>query len=141
MKKITDIPIITLWRPWAFWIAYGWKTIETRLHTKFAKLEGKIIGIHAGKKWDNTALKQADKYLNDFQKEYTEKYSKKRLSGEIVAFAKVKEHRLLNEADSEKALIDCSTAERYGLFLEFTHNLFTEIYAKGHQGIWYYKEK
>jgi len=43
---------ISLWQPWAAWIALGWKSIETRTHGRFAQLKGERIAIHAAKKFD-----------------------------------------------------------------------------------------
>jgi hypothetical protein len=46
------IPIISLWQPWAQWVALGWKLIESRTHNRFKSLLTKRIGIHASAKWD-----------------------------------------------------------------------------------------
>jgi hypothetical protein len=46
---------ISLWQPWAQWVALGWKTIETRSHNRFASLVGQRIAIHAAQKWDHHA--------------------------------------------------------------------------------------
>ena len=48
---------ITLWQPYATWIAMGWKTIETRDHERFRSLVGKRTAIHAGMYVDREALK------------------------------------------------------------------------------------
>lgn len=39
---------ITIKQPWASLIAYGHKTIETRMHERFRSLVGQRIAIHAG---------------------------------------------------------------------------------------------
>lgn len=52
--------VITLWQPWATWVVLGWKTIETRLHPRFASLAGQVIGIHAGLKFDDLAMDTDD---------------------------------------------------------------------------------
>ena len=41
-------PVLTLYQPWATFIADGLKTIETRTHNRFTSLYGKTILIHAG---------------------------------------------------------------------------------------------
>jgi len=43
---------ISLWQPWATFVAIGWKTIETRTHQKFNSLIGQSIAIHATMKID-----------------------------------------------------------------------------------------
>ena len=51
---------ITLWQPWATFVAMRWKTIETRTHARFKGLVGQRIAIHAGLKVDEAA------FLNEF---------------------------------------------------------------------------
>lgn len=131
------IPVIILWQPWGNWIALGWKTIETRTHQRFALLAGKTIGIHVGLQWDNYALSLAAPYLNADQIMRTANFIE--IGGAIIATAKVKEHRLLNEKDSPFALIDCKHTQRWGLILENV-KVIEAIPAKGKQGIWYISE-
>ena len=40
------IAAITLWQPWATWIAWRWKTIETRGHDRFRRLVGQFASVH-----------------------------------------------------------------------------------------------
>lgn len=44
----------------------------------------------------------------------------------------------LSGIHSEKAMIDCETVERFGLYLTGIEKLATPIPAKGEMGIWYY---
>ena len=46
--------VITLWEPWATFVAMKWKTIETRTHQRFKGLTGQRIAIHAAMKFDKT---------------------------------------------------------------------------------------
>jgi len=46
---------LTLWRPWAHWVAQGFKRIENRPWTPPSWMYGKHIAIHAGKAWDPDA--------------------------------------------------------------------------------------
>jgi hypothetical protein len=137
-----QIPVITLHQPWAQWVMLDWKTIETRTHPKFKSLEGKLIGIHAGQRWDPTACQAAAPFLSQAQLDYTRRArssgSWAEMAGLIIATAQVTDHRLLIPYDSKAALIECFTP-RYGLVL--TEICPTRIKAQGKQGIWYYDLK
>jgi hypothetical protein len=133
---VKRIPVISLWGPWAQWVALTWKPIETRTHQRFASLVGKRIGIHVAVKWDDSALKLAEPYLSNFQISHTMEFL--RLGGAIICTAFVSEHRELTNADSKNALIHCTNEpKRYGLFLEDVWEV-EAIPCRGKQGIWYY---
>jgi len=132
------IPVITLWQPWASWIMAGWKTIETRTHNRFAYLEGKTIGIHAGLKWDEEAAHLASQYISMEQVLATSDFIS--IKGRLLGTAFVKQHRVLNKEDSKQALIDCKETKRYGLILEKL-TLIAPIKISGKQGMWKYKLK
>lgn len=129
------LPVISLWNPWAIWVAKGWKTIETRTHSRFKSLIGKRIGIHAVVKWDKNALETAAPYLVLPRKQMTANWLK--VGGSLIATAHVDDHRLLHGGDSVKALIDCWDTLRYGLILSDIQVLKESIPMKGRQGIWY----
>lgn len=134
-EDFNRIPVITLWQPWASWIALGWKTTETRTHNRLASLLGRRVFIHAGDKWDNQALYLAANFLSRHQRATTmDHYG---VFGKILCSAVVTEHRALTVLDSPPALIDCGTTKRYGLFLSELQ-VIIPIPAKGRQGIWYY---
>jgi hypothetical protein len=128
-------PVISMYGPWANWVGLGWKTIETRTHDRFKSLVGKRIGIHKALKWDKDALVLAHPYLSNDQRERTMRFL--RVGGAICWTALVKEHRALNESDSQAALIDCGETNRFGMFLEDVQ-MIEMIPCKGKQGIWYY---
>lgn len=132
-------PVITLHQPWAQFIALGWKTIETRLHTRFDCLLGKRILIHAGAKWDLNWPITAGPYMTP--KQFFLASSWKILDPQIVCSAFVGAHGGLFEADSSKALINCgpSYPDRFGLHLEMIKLPDNPILVKGKQGIWYFK--
>jgi hypothetical protein len=140
MNEITSsTPIITLWMPWANWVAQGWKTIETRTHMRFACLKGKRIGIHAGLKWDKNALNLACPYLTLEQDISTQTWyqnGKWMAGGTILCTSFVEDFRLLRNEDSKEALIECET-KRYGLVLKDIVLLNPPIPCRGSQGIWY----
>lgn len=122
-------PVITLYQPWATWVADGLKLIETRTHNKFSSLMGKTILIHAGKTTDKTAL--PNPYLND--REYSEP-----INGVILCGAYVKSFGKLSAIHSEQAMIDCDTVERFGLYLRDIEKFDHPIPVKGEMGIWYF---
>ena len=129
-----EIPVISLWTPWANWVALGWKPIETRTHNRFAKLLGQRIGIHASLHWDKDAIDTARPYLSAAQIYDTTRFL--RISGAIICTAFVREYRKLNPLDEAGALIDCTHVTRYGLFLSDIE-VIEAFPCKGRQGIWY----
>jgi hypothetical protein len=119
---------ISLWQPWASWIAWGLKTVETRRHGRFACLVGRRIAIHAALRFDATAMHEAEAYLKAIllqggplaaQAARALRECSKFLlpMGRIVATAFVSAHRQLAESDSAAALCDCSGAAFPGLKL------------------------
>jgi hypothetical protein len=137
------MPIISLWLPWAAWVVLGWKTIETRKHTRFKKLKGFRIGIHAANKWDKTALPAAYNYLTNEQIELTRTglFMHLPLGGKLIGSVLVKEEGMLNANHSAGALFDLGAVDkpRHGLFLTDPKKLVTPIPMKGFQGLWYAK--
>jgi hypothetical protein len=131
-----QLPVITLWQPWATWVMAGWKTIETRTHPRFACLVGQRIGIHAGLHWDQDAIRLAQPYLTNEQVDVTKKYL--RIGGGIIGTVKVTMHRELHAEDSPAALINCEHTRRWGLFL-VEPRIIEAIPVRGKQGIWIYK--
>lgn len=130
----TKTPIISMWRPWANWVALGWKTIESRTHQRFASLVGHRIGIHASAKWDEDAIEFAAKYLTPEQIEETILWQRG-ISQAVICTVFSRSIRKLTEADESGALIECRTT-RYGLFLEEPKPILPAIPMKGYQGIW-----
>lgn len=125
------IPCITLYNPWAYWIAMGWKKIETRFHTRFQYLEGKRIGIHVGKRWDNDArfdfLSHEQLLLTNTQAlGYT---------GAVICTAFAEKFGECKGADSKDAMIDCRNFKRYGLWLRDIRMVVPKLSVKGSQGI------
>ena len=135
MKKdlSTDniLPVITLYQPWATWIMRGWKTIETRTHSRFSCLKGQRILIHSSK----TMATLSNPYLT--LEQLASKPEMGLVTGCILGSAYVKDFRLLNGSDSEDALIDCK-GRLWGLFLEDIERWKYPIPEKGSQGIWHY---
>ncbi len=127
------LPVITLYQPWATWIMRGWKTIETRTHSRFSCLKGQRILIHAGLKTDPNAIHVP--YLT--LEQLASKPEMGLVTGCILGSAFVKDFRLLNGSDSEAALCDC-TGRLWGLFLEDIERWKYPIPEKGSQGIWHY---
>lgn len=135
--------VITLYRPWAYWGIWNWKSIETRIHNKFAFLKNETIGIHAGKAWDPEALKAAESFLTPNQRADTLNIYRdgKMPGGVIIGTAHVDDHRALSWEDSRKALIMCPPDLRYRLILSDIKLFDTPLPAEGHQGVWYFPIK
>lgn len=129
------IPVISLYPPWANWVALGWKTIETRLHDRFKSLVGKRIGIHVGLKWDESAFRAASFFLDAQRMAISREFL--RVGGAIICTARVRGVDWLTAKDSQAALIDCHSERRFGLFLANVH-VIPAIACRGKQGIWYY---
>ena len=123
---------ITLWQPWASLIASGWKTIETRRHARFACLVGSRIAIHAGKHFDRTIFEIWPTRIP--RHGFTEAPR-----GVVLCTALVTEARWLFGEGQDDAL--CDTARLFGLTLADVRRLYPPVAAKGHQGIWNWKEK
>jgi len=138
---------ITIWRPWANWIALWLKTWETRTHKRLECLVGERIAIHAAKRYDAdagdlvaacvwgcdrregripfncTIALAAGRYVN--RKEYE--------TG-IVAVASAIEFRKLTIEDAPAAL--CPTDGLWGLRLDRIKRIEPAIPCRGAQGIW-----
>lgn len=127
---------ISLWQPWACWVSHGFKTIETRTHTRFKNLKGQRIAIHASKKFDPN-FRQGHKWLfkNNNPIKIMAAAMDSFFGGRIVCTAYVYDFKPLNRLHSKSALIDCANTKRYGLFLKDVTRLEKPIYCKGHQGI------
>lgn len=129
------LPVITLYQPWATWIMREWKTIETRIHNRFSSLNGKTILIHAGQRTDDSSLAIRNPYLTKEQILFN---PDEVVNGFILGSAFVYDFMALTDHDSQKALIDCGTVDRYGLFLDQINKFQNTIPVKGEMGIWYY---
>jgi len=140
--------IITLWQPWASFIAWGLKTIETREHGKFRILCYQTIGIHAGKSWDKTWEEHAGKYLTEEQiyntKQLKQGFDERKESdvrGSIICTVNIYRVGWLLSKHSNEALIDCDL-NRFGLFLNnlkiIEPVIPDKVKYKCHQGIWDY---
>jgi hypothetical protein len=132
------LPTITLWEPWASWIAWGWKRIESRTHERLAALAGQRILIHAGKTWHAEAFDLARPYLTAAQLDYTRfELQAKRgatTAGRIVAGCRVTAHRALTEDDSP--LVLCPAEGMFGLELAKVHRPDRILTVRGDRGIW-----
>lgn len=130
------IPTITLWQPWASWIAWGWKTIETRRHGRFRGLEWRRIAIHAGRRWDANALRLAKPWLS--REQYALALNRAAYpTGAILCTARVQAVRWLREGPDSRAAL-CVADGLFGLVLADIQKLDPAVPAKGHQGVWYW---
>ncbi|HUU60205.1 MAG TPA: hypothetical protein VMZ50_11730 [Phycisphaerae bacterium] len=137
-RNAVTYPAITLWQPWATWIADGLKVIETRTHARFRCLVGHRIAIHAGRRWDDTAIRAA-MWVSPVGWWAQLKQSAQRarsVRGMVVCTATVRDFQVLHEGHSPAALINCRGTHRYGLFLQDVRPVVPPVPARGHQGIW-----
>jgi hypothetical protein len=123
---------ISLWQPWAQWVALEWKGIETRTHARFAKLEGERIAIHAAKKWDPHYFDIAFPYLDQDRLYKTRKLV--HLDGAIICTADVVKTKWLLGTIHEEREALCRTKRLFGLFLDQIQT-FDAIPFRGRQGI------
>jgi len=130
-------PAISIWAPWAEYIAAGLKTIETRRHQRFACLVGKRIAIHQALRID-TGADAAIKYLIVAGRGAAGRecaMASYQNPGAVLCTAYVFGARWLDKSNSQAALCDCSSGDRYGLFLQDIQRLRAPFFCKGRQGI------
>src|SRR5271157_3301855 len=130
-------PAISIWAPWAEYIAAGLKSIETRRHQRFACLVGKRIAIHQAYRID-TGASAAIKYLIVAGRSAAGRecvMASYQNPGAVVCTAYVFAAHLLAGSNSQAALCDCSNQDRYGLFLQDIQRLRAPFFCKGRQGI------
>lgn len=132
---IIRLKAITLWQPWAQFIAEGWKTIETRTHSRFQSLAGSTIAIHAGAQWDHAWKQLAGPYLTPGDIAKVDTWTAIRPA--VICLATIGKTGWIppTEENSYLARINCQTRNRYGLFIEQVHQV-GPITMPGHQGIW-----
>ena len=133
------IDCISMYQPWAQWVALGWKTIETRRHNKLACLarRGKRIVIQAADRWDPHWQAKSFEFLNDeqFNETWSAEKDNKWPRGALICTVDVvghMENMISNEINNQEAL--CDIGGLCGLFLKDVYR-FNPIPWKGHQGI------
>lgn len=130
--------VISLHQPWASWVALGWKTIETRTHTRFKNLVGETIGIHAAKHWDNKWYVKSKNSTTDNQIINTQSFIIHNCPlGQLIATAYVEDFRKLQLADSIRAMCYCGNDDLFGLILSDIAPI-KPVSLKGMQGIFNY---
>jgi len=105
--------IISMHQPMATWVILGWKTIETRLHDRFACLKGQRIGIHSTEKFYSVSFNDLFLFGSDeMNLQSTQIFYP---HGMILGTVFVEDVLRLDETHSTKSLIDCSAGDRFGL--------------------------
>lgn len=147
MNLAAIFPVITLYQPWANWIMDREKLIETRTHQRFKCLKGQTILIHAGQHLDKDAWRAgeivatADQLVN-ISNRYTQIQKLgsafKGPYGVILGSAYVYDFLPLTKEHEIRAMIECTSIQRYGLFLDRIEPFKEPIKATGSMGIWYY---
>ena len=130
------IDCISLYEPWAQWVALGWKTVETRRHNRLACLarRGRRIAIHAAQKIDWSWKDKAGPYLSEEQLLWTLGNITDWPRGFLICTVFPAEHARMSSVMSPLALCDCSGNDLYGIVLEDVQR-FEPIKWTGHQGI------
>lgn len=137
LKKGICVKAISVWQPWAEYIADGLKTIEVRTHNRFQSLRGQRIAIQAAGRFDKNAG-SSTKHLIIAGKVAAGMRSALNAMGHsqmILCTAFVKDFRLLSKADSQAALCDCSVPPSFGLVLCDVMRLGKPIPCKGRQTV------
>lgn len=135
-------PAITIHQPWASWISWRLKSIETRTHNRFASLKGQRIAIHAGKAWDRDAETMARRATGEH---LCNRFYRPDLGvtgwrggyfppGVVMCLATVEDIRTLAAEDSSAAL--CAARGLTGLILADVEPLAEPFKVRGRQGIW-----
>lgn len=127
---------VSLWQPWADWVVWGVKTIETRSWPAPEKLAGQWLAIHAAKKFD----KQAP--LTELElSEHRLQYHTKR-QGAIVGAAWLERVARLSEADWRRwqrrhcCPLEWWDERKFGWFVAKAITFNTPIPCTGHQRLW-----
>ena len=113
---------LTLWRPWDQAILYGGKRIENRNWRPWKSVMGKLIALHAGRKYDS----QGSRWMKE-----NGLYAPPRASASpvgIVGVARVV--TALEQSDDPWFMGD------YGWLLQDVRALNTPIPCVGAQGLW-----
>ena len=131
---------ISLWQPWAQWVALNLKTIETRTHSRFKRLKGERIAIHAAKKWDPAAWDAAEEYLSQVQILILATRQLRVLDGVIICTAYVSKALWAPNVDFvEREVWDkaamCEVGGKFLLFLDEIKLLTHTTPFRGRQGI------
>jgi hypothetical protein len=134
MSDAEFLLVITLKQPWATWVLWGWKIVETRIHNQFGSLLNKRIGIHAGLTMDHNAMIVAAPYLTADQMRRSVEHQ--HVCGALLCTAFVHRYaKYVPASCSKHALISCYVP-RSGLWLGAVEPFTPPIPMRGHQGIW-----
>lgn len=125
---------ISLLQPWAQWVELGWKTVETRRHSRFACLVGHAIVIHAAHKWDPDWIEKSKGLLTAAQFDETVEQCLHWHRGALLCTVRVVGHYQLGAPASPLALCDCSDGRLFGLVIADVHRLAPTPF-RGKQGI------
>jgi len=130
------IDCISMYQPWAQWVALGWKPIETRRHNKLACLarRGRRIVIHAADKWDSEWWIKSREFITSDRRQITMAEKDRWPRGALICTVFPTELSRLSSVMSNLALCDCSGNDLYGLILKDAQR-FDPIKWSGHQGI------
>ncbi len=134
---------ITLWQPWATFIAARLKSIETRTHRNFFCLLHQRIAIHAGRSWDEDAEEWALSVCRPSMREEVSRAVRRARGqlGAVVCTAVVKDTRIIGGPPDEEAALTQIEENRYGLVLSEIRAFPEPVRVSGRQGIWEWDEQ
>ena len=135
---------ITIWQPWASLIALGYKTIETRTHSRLGCLHDprERFAIHAACRFDEWAAGVIAGVLERWRAHYPRlPVTSEQLAdpnawprGAVVGTARGVGFGVLNERYELSALCPCDGL--WGLFVADARALPEPVPARGFQGVW-----
>lgn len=129
---------ISLWQPWATLVVRGIKTIETRTHGQFKSLEGRIVAIHAAKKYDKVGAVKIRRYFGvtvPFEPPQGAIVGTVRV-GKVSRFDALIDHRLDKGTSKwHRGSLLSELRGRWGMLLYDANEFDEPIPFKGRQGI------
>lgn len=132
----TPLRCVSLWQPWASFIAIGAKTVETRSWPAPQSIIGTRVGIHAAKTLKGIDLARSNP---DLWERYVELYRRSLDEPGLLPFGAIVATAVIEACVPVERLIpdlfgDYSPG-RYGWVLSGIEKLAAPVPAKGRQGI------
>lgn len=130
--KTTTIKCVSLWQPWASFIAHDLKHVETRSWPAPASILGTRIGIHAARTRDGILATSCESILSDSMRQIEEEHGPLPF-GAIVATAVVEACVPVERLKADP--FGDYTPGRYGWILTDVRKLEKPIPYRGAQGL------
>lgn len=121
---------LTLWQPWAWWVASGQKAIENRPWKPPVGAIGTVIAIHAGVVYDSDAEVFAK------EKKIEVNLDGSRQHGAVLGVARIAGYVDEAQLQPHAALTSPWFIGPYGWLLEDVRAIATPVRVKGALGLW-----